>query len=514
MRARVLVVTATLTVTLSVLARMRDSEALLEKFLTENNIEESFLAWQRSTLESGPHSTPMSRLTPTLVRLATSYARAQELFTASRRAGWLPDAGAYHALLVALAKDTTVPPDQQWLEATALLREMNGAGLRVHTHSWSVLAGLMTAAGLPWQGALGYLQEVEPRDHLRVFLAVLRALAHRRESCWPVWQRMLQLEVEPNEEAVMLTVQSCTNTVRNASASHCAHTSRPAPFCQDHRDIAHTDTSRIEAISAYLLAKRFPMTIRLACTLAAARSATGNVDETSRFLASVLEGAFPLSTFHVNRLLQPLARDPLMYVLVPKLVAQMESRGLEPNLFTFNTLLYSLSRRPDWDAALEVFDRMRERGVQPDVASWCALLLTVEQDKSLDWATAEQRSSFVRSMWRAHNECADYNAFSGNIMLQIFSRFPEGMDHFHVSERFASLFCGSDTRASRSASSSRCKRATILPPWPIPSPSCWACACTRLKALCADSSFCRSPSSSLAPSTRYTAGHGVRSAWC
>ena len=93
----------------------------------------------------------------------------------------------------------------------------------------------------------------------------------------------------------------------------------------------------------------------------------------------------------VNAALVGLIRNNKFGAAVDRLLAWAASNGLEPDIFTFNTLLRPMIRKDLREDVQRLFERMRQQGVQADAATF-----TIVLDAALSRITPPARSARSR----------------------------------------------------------------------------------------------------------------------
>ena len=73
---------------------------------------------------------------------------------------------------------------------------------------------------------------------------------------------------------------------------------------------------------------------------------------------------------------------------------EMVERGVEPDVYTFNTLINACAQRGDAERAKDVFDEMKRMGVPADVFSYNTMIQAFEQ--AGDWRAAIKVRSRAR----------------------------------------------------------------------------------------------------------------------
>ena len=85
-----------------------------------------------------------------------------------------------------------------------------------------------------------------------------------------------------------------------------------------------------------------------------------------------------------------------------EMLEEMQRRGLQPNVITWSAAISACAKGAQWERALELFEEMQRRGLQPDVITWNAAISSCQQSGSLDQAIdlfLEAQSIGIYSLW-------------------------------------------------------------------------------------------------------------------
>lgn len=96
-----------------------------------------------------------------------------------------------------------------------------------------------------------------------------------------------------------------------------------------------------------------------------------------------------------------------------KALHEMQSVGLSPDLFTYNTLICGYSRKGDVDKAKVALDRAVEEGFPPDVHTYSAYLHALA--KKGDYENAR---NIISTMWLSSSPSARPNAWSYSALME------------------------------------------------------------------------------------------------
>jgi pentatricopeptide repeat protein len=90
---------------------------------------------------------------------------------------------------------------------------------------------------------------------------------------------------------------------------------------------------------------------------------------------------------------------------VEQVYHDMVEAGVEPDVYTFNTLINACAQRGDAERARDVFDEMKRTGVVADVFSYNTMILAFEQ--AGDWRAAIKVGSTLCLM--EHRPCQGWD---------------------------------------------------------------------------------------------------------
>jgi pentatricopeptide repeat protein len=85
-----------------------------------------------------------------------------------------------------------------------------------------------------------------------------------------------------------------------------------------------------------------------------------------------------------------------------ELFEEMQRRGVQPNVITWNAAISACAKGAQWERAVELFEEMQRRGVQPDVITWSAAISACEQSGLLEQAIdlfLKAQSIGIFSLW-------------------------------------------------------------------------------------------------------------------
>jgi len=71
-----------------------------------------------------------------------------------------------------------------------------------------------------------------------------------------------------------------------------------------------------------------------------------------------------------------------------ELFDELQRRGLEPEIITYNAMISNCEKGGQWEKALELFDELQQRGLKPDVITYNALISACENDGGGQWEQA------------------------------------------------------------------------------------------------------------------------------